>query len=172
MSQPKSQNFLASHRFRISISRIPNVIYYCQEVTLPGTSMGSTIQPTPFIDLNVYGNKLTYDDLNITFSVDEDMYDYSEIHDWMAGIAYPASFSQRQAAQTSRHTDREMYSDLSLVIINSDQNANKNITFTDTFPVSLSSINFNSKATDVETIPATVTFKFALMKFSTLSIES
>jgi len=132
--------------------------------------MGSTTQPTPFIDLNVYGNKVTYDDLSITFSVDEDMRNYAEIHNWMSGIAYPESFGQRQAIQKSRTTDREIYSDLSLSVIDNEQNANIIVTFTDTFPISLSSINFSSKSLDAENVPATVTFKFALMKFSEPSV--
>ena len=57
-SQPTNINFLIPHRFRMTIRRIPNVVYYVQEFTLPGISLGSAIQPSPYIDIPIYGDKL------------------------------------------------------------------------------------------------------------------
>ena len=96
-NQPKNINFLLPHRFRVNVRRLPNVVYYCQEVNIPGLSTGSAMQPTPFANVQLPGNKLTFEDLTITFSIDEDMQNYREIQRWIRGTSMPYSFDQFKA---------------------------------------------------------------------------
>ena len=56
--------------------------------------MVDAVFPTPFKDIPTMGDKLTYDNLEITFIVDEFLENYISLHNWMTGIAFPKSRKQ------------------------------------------------------------------------------
>ena len=45
-------------------------------------------------DMFVTGDKLTFETLNITFLVDEELQNYRELWDWIVGMGSPVSHSQ------------------------------------------------------------------------------
>jgi hypothetical protein len=149
---PTNENFLATHRFRILLQRAPNVTFFCQEANLPGISMGNWAQPTPFTDVPVPGDKIQYEDFTISFAVDEDMNNYKEVANWITSIGFPRDF---------RQYDRKNRSAISLIIMDSNNEPAHVVTFSDAFPVSLSGIQFNTKADDATPAYASATFKYA-----------
>ena len=50
-------------------------------------------------DIPIPGDKLDYDNLNITFLVDENLENYREIHGWLTGLGFPKDHSQFRALQ-------------------------------------------------------------------------
>ena len=46
------------------------------------------IFPTPFKEIPVQGDHLTFDNLEITFLVDEKLENYRELHQWLVGIDF------------------------------------------------------------------------------------
>jgi hypothetical protein len=72
-SKPSNPNFLHPNKFQLSFSRLPDMQYFCQAVSVPGISMSEVPQTTPFVDLYKPGEKAIYDLLNVTFMIDEEL---------------------------------------------------------------------------------------------------
>ena len=60
-----------------------------------------------------------------------------------------------------------IFSDATLNVLTSKNNANIEVRFNDVFPVSLSGLNFDQQADDVTYLTATVSFKYKLYEFAT-----
>jgi hypothetical protein len=86
-----------------------------------------------------------FESLNLRFVIDEDMKNYIEIFDWIQSNVKNKKFE--------RH-------DMILSIMSSHNNVNKQFQFRDAFPTTLSGVDFNTQATDVEYLQADVTFRY------------
>ena len=63
------------------------------EVNLPGIAFsGDAVLNTRFTSLNMMGDTVNYEPLEISFSVQENLSNWREIHDWMAGIGFPDKY--------------------------------------------------------------------------------
>ena len=165
-NQPTNPNYLSPLGFRFVLERTPRTNYFVQNVRLPTLSLGQFDLEDPFVKLPTPGTKLSFEPLDITFLVDEDMRNYLEIHDWLRGLGFPESFDQygnlvRQNV-SARSSATAVFSDATLMILSSHKNANMRIVFEDMFPISLSDLSFDSTLTDVEYLKATVTFRYKL----------
>ena len=150
------QNFLSPTGFRFSIKRLPHVTFFVQSAQVPGISMNSTDQATPFKTIHRGGDKITYNDLTVTIRMDEYMESYNEIADWMIGLTKPESFDQYSALKKS---DFGLYSDASLIILDSRQNPGIEITFKDLFPVDLGSITLDATQAGINYATCDITFR-------------
>lgn len=148
-------NYLSTIEFRFKINRLPNTEFYIQGVTMPGISSGFTTQATPMRMIYRPGDKLEFEDLSLTCVVDEQMKTYREVWNWLVAITKPTSFDERAAIES---TAEGVYSDATLVLLNSSKNPSIEISFKDLFPISVSAIEFDTKQTD--RIPPTVTYDF------------
>lgn len=165
-NQPGNPNYLSPLGFRFSLKRTPSTSYFVQNVRLPTLSLGQFDLEDPFVKLPTPGTKLSFEPLDITFMVDEDMNNYLEIHNWLRGLGFPESYDQygnlvRQNAN-SRSDPTAVFSDGTLMILSSHHNANMRIVFEDLFPISLSDLSFDSTLADVDYLKATVTFRYKL----------
>ena len=164
--QPDNANYLSPLGFRFVLNRTPNTNYFVQNVRLPTLTLGQFDLEDPFVKLPTPGTKLSFEPLDITFMVDEDMRNYLEIHDWLRGLGFPETFDQygnlvRQNS-VARSDATAVFSDGTLMVLSSHQNANMRVVFEDMFPISLSDLSFDSTLTDVEYLKATVTFRYKL----------
>ena len=167
-SQPSNKNFLSPLGYKFSIKKTPTMNWFVTAVTLPSVTLNKTAIPTPFIQLPIPGDHIEFDDLRVTFRVDEDMNNYVELYNWMQGLGFPDNFDQyKNIAPTSRGalggnadplTGNSVYSDATLLVLSSSMNPITEITFLDVFPVDISTLAFNSQLTDVQYVEATVTF--------------
>lgn len=168
-NQPTNINFLNTHRFRVVIQRTPNLVYWVQECNLPAMSMGNAVQPTPFVDIPRPGDKIRYEDFTMTFPVDEDMKNFREIGDWMIGLGFPQEFGQYADLKNSF---AGVYSDIFLLILDSDHNVQHTVRFIGAFPVSLSQIEFNTTVTDNVIPLVTATFKYEYWQMDDVNVGS
>ena len=63
---------------------------------------------TPLKDIPLLGDKLTYEDLTITFIVDENLENYIEMHTWLTAIGFPKDrkqFSEFRSATSNVSTN-------------------------------------------------------------------
>lgn len=146
-----TQNNLSLVNFKLKFKRLPDVEYRVQSVSIPGLELGSVDRPSPFVRIPYPGN-LTYGDLTVTFLVGESLADYLSIYDWMVMMGHPDSLTQ--------YDPENVFSDCSVVILNSSRTAQVAVKFTDAFPISLSAIDFDTTLQDVNYATATATFKF------------
>ena len=161
---PQNTNFLSPNRYQLSFSRVKSMIYFCQNVALPGISIGEVPRNTPFVDLYSPGEKLIYDTLNFTFLVDEDLKSWLHMHDWMRALTFPTDFAEyKNLPNLNKFSSKPQpqFSDASLMVLNSNFRLNYTIKFYDCFPVSLSSILFDSTQASDSIITADATFRFA-----------
>ena len=159
--QISNRNFLAPTGFKFTLARTPKVDFLAQSANIPEVAMGVAIQSTYLKDRPVPGDKLQYGDFSLRFIVDEDLINYTEIHDWLRGLTYPDSIEEYSnwIAGDELGSDPNT-SDGSLLIYNSSFRVNSKINFRGHFPVSLSTIPFDSSSTDVEYVVAEAAFKY------------
>ena len=190
--QPTKLDYASPTQFKFSIIKLPKVEYFCTTANVPGITLGTSAQATPFKDIPIPGDKLDYDTLNIQFLVDENLENYREIHGWMTGLGFPKDHSQfrsLQAAGSDRYPtttsetynkelvqvvkqtsdDGGLYSDATLFILTSKNNSNIEVRFRDIYPISLSGLDYNQQATDVNYLTASVTFQYKLYEFANVS---
>jgi len=188
--QPTKFDYASPTQFKFQLTKLPKVEYFTTACNIPGISLNATVQPTPLADIPLPGDTLTFSDLEITFLVDENLENYREIHGWMYGIGFPKSRTQFAAlveankdrfpteGKDSKSTDAgkvkygaqalgPIFSDATLNVLTSKNNANIEVRFSDVFPVSLSGLNFDQQADDVTYLSATVSFKYKLYEFAT-----
>lgn len=158
-NQPENTNFLSPLGYKLVIKKLPHLNFFIQSVTVPSVSLGTADVETPFTKIPFPGTKLTFQNLEVTFKIDEDMQNYIEIFDWMNQLGFPDNFAEYQTiAAKPLYSGDGIFSDMTLTVLTSAMNPNITIDFVDCFPVDLSSIIFDSTSADVEYLTATITF--------------
>ena len=64
-------NFLSPLGFRFTMTRTPNLNYFCSEASIPAISMNEINQTSPFVNNPFPGDKITYEPFTLRFRVDE-----------------------------------------------------------------------------------------------------
>ena len=160
MALTTNTNFLSPVEFQLVLNRLPNVEFFIQGANIPGISSSGTERPSPFKTINEPGDKIAYDDFNVTVICDEDMVAFREVSDWLVALTYPDDFEQ-YASLTPTPDGAGKKSDGSLVVLNSNKNANVKINFTDLFPVSVSGLQLNTVESDLTPPTFEITFKYS-----------
>ena len=189
--QPTKLDYASPTQFRFSIIKLPKVEYFATAANIPGITLGQANQPTPLKDIPIPGDKLEYDNLNITFLVDENLENYREIHGWLTGLGFPKDNEQFRNLQnagsdrfpTTKNTglnkelgqirkavqdDGGLYSDATLFVLTSKNNANLEVRFRDLYPVSLSGLDYNQQQTYIQYLTANVSFAYKIYEFATV----
>jgi hypothetical protein len=162
--QIQNRNFLSPTGFKFNLARTPKVDFFANSANLPGINLGAAIQPTYLKDIPIPGDKLSYDDFQLRFIVDEDMENYLSIHNWMRGLGYPETIQEYDKWRFSEQTNTSdpNISDATLIIYSSNNNNNILVKFQGLWPSSLSTIDFDATQTDVQYVTATATFKYTI----------
>ena len=101
--QPTKLDYASPTQFKFSIIKLPKVEYFCTAANIPGVSLGGALdQKTPFKDVPLPGDKLTYEPLQMTFLVDENLENFQEIHGWFCLLyTSPSPRDKRQSRMPS-----------------------------------------------------------------------
>ena len=179
--QPSIMDYASPVQFRFKCSKLPKVEFFCQTANIPGIGLGTASMPTGLKDIPIPGDKVTYQDLAISFLVDENLNNYKEIHDWIIGLGFPQNhtqFSDLRATSSDRFPgtsssnaitgqatadplpESGMYSDATLTILNSKNIAVTEIRFHNIFPTSLGALSYNVQASDVNYLQTAVDFSY------------
>jgi len=176
-------------KFKFQITKLPRVEFNSIQANIPGISLTELNQPTRLQQIRIPGNDLTFEDLSVTFLVDEDLTNYRSVHDWMAGLAQVDSDEKYQALLSSGEDrmpgsrsrgvqtesgktfpatpDGAIFSDAKLITLTNRNIPKVEITFRDTYPKALSALDYNQNATDIEYLQATVTLGYKLHEYTT-----
>ena len=118
--QPDNLNQLNVVSFEVVFTKLPSVQYFCQRITLPTVILGETNEATPFMNLPVEGDTLTFEALTLSFIVDEDLQNYIEIYNWMTALGFPRDYSQFQVLKDividAASQPDSKYSDLTIIL--------------------------------------------------------
>ena len=168
-NQINNRNYLSPLGFKLIISKIPKVDFLCQAANIPSISMGTAVQPTPLKDIPVPGDKPVYDDLTVRFIIDENMENYLSLNKWITGLGYPESIKQYQQLadvgpdlETRDNTNPRWFefSDATLQILSSNYQPNIGVNFKGCFPISVSTLEFDSSQRDYSYFTCEATFKY------------
>lgn len=186
--QPTALDYSSPTQFRFLINQLPKVQYFTTEANLPGITLDELELGSPLKDLPLLGSKLTYEDLSITFIVDENLENYIEMHTWLTAIGFPKDrkqFSDFRSTTSNTKTstrgeskdigkvgattpETSMTSDAVLTILTNKNNPVVECRFADVFPTSLSGLTYSQNQTDVEYLTAAVNFKYKIYEIHTL----
>ena len=170
-TQQENKNFLSPVGFRFSLTRAKKVDFFSNTANIPSLDLGVATQPTYLRDTPVPGDKITFGDFDLEFIVDEDFENYLEIHNWIRALGYPREVEeygnllrkrQEQIGSKDNSELQNMYSDGSLFILNSNFQPNIEIRYSQLFPYTLSTLQFNAKETDYDYFTARVSFKYTM----------
>ena len=184
--QPEQLDYASPTQFRFGIHQLPKVEFFTVSANLPGISAGTATQATPFKDIPLMGEKITYENLSISFIVDEYLENYISLHNWMVGIGFPEKREQFRTFRDvtsnipagggtaavdrvgSTTADKAMYSDAFIQILSNKNNPIVEVNFQNVFPINLSALDFTQTATDVEYMVATAEFAYQIYEIKTL----
>ena len=179
--QPSVMDYASPVQFRFKCSKLPKVEFFCQSANIPGIGLGLASIDTPLKSIPFPVDEVTYQDLAISFLVDENLENYKEIHDWIIGLGAPQNhtqFSDLRATSSDRFPgtsssnaitgqataeplpESSMYSDATLTVLNSKNIAVTEIRFHNIFPTSLGALSYDVKASDVDYLAAGVDFSY------------
>tara|TARA_B110000495_G_scaffold120209_1_gene104358 strand:+ start:744 stop:1268 length:525 start_codon:yes stop_codon:yes gene_type:complete len=161
--EPKEINQLNVISFQTNFLRLPNVNFFCQKVTIPSLAIGTALQPTLFSDIPVEGDKIVFEQLTISFIVDENITNYLEIYRWLIAMGFPDQADQFNLSDGmigAGNSIDTLKTDMNVILQTNKSNPNFNFTFKDAFPVTLSSLDLDASATSLEPILATASFAY------------
>ena len=147
-------SFVNPTGFRLVIDsrKYQNSEFTVQTFSLPDISVAPTTVSLPGRNLGLSPDKVDYSPFDITFLVDENFVNYKEIHDWILGLVTESDTGVRKTR------------DISLIVLSSHNNQSREIKFVDAYPISLSSLQFDTTNTSVEYLIASVTFQYSYYK--------
>jgi hypothetical protein len=165
-STPTNTNLTAPTNYKFSIKRIPNMVYFCTGVSLPGWT-----NPTINIPTGVPGGRNTFraksesvshGDASFRFIINENYSNYDEVARWFRECVGLKDFGP---VEWRNWMSEEGY----LLVLSNRKNPVFRITFRGLFPTGISEIAY--KANDTEGVPlvATVTMGFTYYTYESLT---
>ena len=163
--QISNRNFLSPVGFKFTLAKYPKVDFFSNSARIPELSLGTAVQPSYLKDIDIPGEKLTFGDLTIRFLVDENMKNYMSVHNWLKGIGFPETpqqFADQTTDKDGLRDEKEVFSDGSLHILNSNFQDVAIVKFNDLFPVGLTSLEFDATETDINYFTAEVVMRYTV----------
>lgn len=149
---PSNISNLLPTYYRFTMGRLPNVTYFCQSASIPSVTLTDVPMPTPFVPVK-FPSKMDFDDLTVTFIVDENMNNWLEIFNWMRSTTNVESYAEVRPLNTHLTT-------ANLMIMNSSKIPKLNVSFEGVYPKNISSVDFSSTIIDPEPIVCTAIFGY------------
>ena len=172
--QIENRNFLQPSQFLFTLARAPKVTFFSNTSNIPAMNLGIAEFETPLKMIPQPGDKITFEDFNLRFLVDENLENYLEIYKWIKGLGYPEDLHQIYDLQKedSRNLNSRIpgqmniYSDGTLQVLNSNQRPNFLVKFYDMFPYGLTTLLFDATLTDSSPVSAEVKFKYTYFEIT------
>ena len=152
-------NYLQPTGFAVSISKdnYPNLQYFAQSVTHPGVSVSDVDIQFSRRNIPTVGDKILFDELQITFLVDEDMKAYEEMFAWLNRLVN----DEYKTAAGTILSGFSSEADITVTVLSSHNNANKQIRYINAFPINVSGVEFTSQSGDVTPLTFTAGFRYS-----------
>ena len=186
--QPDKLDYASPTQFKFGIHQLPKVEFFTVGTNLPGINLGEAIFPTPFKNISVMGDRLTYDNITIEFIVDEYLENYRSLHEWMTAIGFPKDrkqFSDFRANKSNTPSPTQgvsqdigdvqpstsanaLFSDAYLTLLSNKNNPILEVNFHNCYPVALGGLSYSQQETDVEYMTTSATFAYQIYEFREL----
>jgi hypothetical protein len=142
-------NLLSPTGFKMIFTKpeLKGLEFYLQSVDLPTVSVGEANLSTPRLNIMLGGDKLQFDPFTASILSDEKMDNFAAIYKWLNDTV-------------NTDSPYDLVCDVSLIILNSSNNASRTINFKNCYPNSMSGIAFDVGQTEVQYASFTVTFRY------------
>lgn len=150
-------NYMSPLEFRVAIKRLPSVEFFIQRAAIPGISSTAAEQPTPFNKTFHTSDELMFNNLDLTFIIDEQMTNFMEIFNWIQAATFPRHFGEFKDLVES---PEGLSSDISIQILNSHKRPSIELQFVNCFPISLTDVILDTTQTDIVYPEVTATFQY------------
>lgn len=162
---PSTLNVATANGFLLSITKLPDIEFFCTEANIPGISLPAINMGFPLSTVPVPGDVMTFDDFEITFLISEDFSNYTAIYQWMIGLGFPENTEQyKKFINTQQYPARgelaKGYSDGFVMPLSGLNNPVKTFKFIDMFPVRLEQMQLSTKFSDVVYLSGNATFSY------------
>ena len=147
------------------MTKFPKVDFFSNSARIPELNLELARQASYLKNIDIPGERLTYGDLTLRFLVDENMENYISVYTWLKGLGFPETTQEYKDLTTDKDGQRdnkEAFCDGTLRILNSNYREVAKVKFTDLFPTSLTSLDFDATNTDVQFLTAEATFKYTI----------
>tara|TARA_B110000483_G_scaffold87137_1_gene107583 strand:- start:31 stop:498 length:468 start_codon:yes stop_codon:yes gene_type:complete len=140
-------NMLSPTGFRVTIEspKFSNLEYFISNVSLPTITLSEAEASFRNYQGFVPGDKVSYEPLDMSFVIDEDMKNYTEVFNWIK--------SNADENVPAKH-------DLILSILTSHNNVNKQIKFVNAMPTSLGGVEFNTQVDTIDYLQSAISFRY------------
>jgi hypothetical protein len=134
MPNPNNTNLLSVNKFKVVINKFPHVEFFAQSANLPGFSTGEVRVPNGSDRFfKSIGDKIEFNDLVISFIVDEDLLTIKEL------------LTFAELIMNHSEADSDPYSDITVIALTNNSNANKRVTYRACSLSSMSDINWDTR---------------------------
>ena len=171
-NQIQNRNFLAPVGFKFTLAKFPKIDFFSNSARIPEIVLGTAIQASYLKDLDIPGEKLSYGDFTLRFLVDENLENYTAVHNWLTGLGFPETPQQFKTKITDEEGQRdfkEQFCDGSLSILNSNFRTIARVKFSDLFPTSITSLEFDATENDINFFTAEASFKYTIYSITDLA---
>jgi hypothetical protein len=159
---PKTEDLQSALGIRFHLKRSPNTNYFVYRINLPGITLPSADEGTPFIELPQPGDHIQFEQpLIVTFRVDKGLNNYFELHHWLKDIS---GFNPKKYAELNKNPEYTGYgikSEILVSLLNAQKNVIRNLTYHECWPTSLSTLVFDAAVTEERYLTATCVFRFS-----------
>ncbi len=178
--QPEVFDYSQSNQFKIFFPIFPTTEWFVVRANIPSVQLGQGDQFTPFVQIAVVGDHITYGDFSVTFIVDENLKNYMEMYNWVKNIGFPFSHDQfntlprpdyqdKSGGQNydadsdtySKANDRDLYTDIVLQIMTSKNNLVAQCEIYEAFPTTIGAIEYSQQETDMTYATCEVGFAYS-----------
>lgn len=134
--------------FLLEIPQAKELNYFIQTVDVPGLTMAGVDTPFRNAQASVPSNRIDFDQLNLTFLVDEGWANWNYVFEWM------------KRTRTGKNPISDTMSDITLNLVNSNKNLNKLLVFRGAYPTLLGSLPLDSTVVDSNPIVCSLSFRY------------
>lgn len=165
MDNNQSLSFLQPSKFQLQFIRIPDVVYYCQKINIPGCNVPPVVQSNPFTERKIAGQKMVHESLKISFILDSEMNTWNEIYTWLRNYSNEITYDDYTKLRNPNPfmTGNDLpqpYSDATLTVLSNENTPNLRFIFHDCFPISLSSVDFDVTTTTDNPLTCIAEFQY------------
>lgn len=176
---PNPINSLSIYGFVLKIAKIPNITFWVKECNIPGISLESPEQSTPFVNTPLVGDKLQFENLDIRFLLDEYMNNYESLYEWITLCGFPNNYGEVNKFRSKwfdcgsleKDSDNGLVSDATLTIKTRNNENVRTFHIKKMIITSLGSISLTDDAQDTQYLYGTATFKFEQFTLGELLLD-
>lgn len=134
--------------FLLEIPQAKELNYFIQTVDVPGLTMAGVDTPFKNVQASVPSNRIDFDQLNLTFIVDEGWANWNYVFEWMKRI------------RTGNSAISDTMTDITLNLVNSNKNLNKIMVFRGAYPTLLGTLPLDSTVVDSNPLVCSLSFRY------------